>query len=131
MKHGNRKQKGKKFEDLIAGKLHDILYESITEYRELYDLCDNETLKPKRDPSSGTFKISNGDIELGIAKKFFPFSIECKHNKEMNFSLNSILRNKLAMMWTIWDIQACPAAKRQRECPASAPCPDCVLFSGD
>ena len=95
-KISGRKSKGKAFEKKVADLLHDFLYQNVIEYRKLFDECGNDNLKPKRDSSSGTFKNSDNDIDLGIAKKFFPFSIECKHNILVNkLTITSLLKNNL------------------------------------
>ena len=95
MKPSARKQKGKNYEEKIAASIHDNLILNNNEYRTLFETVGNDKLKPRRDSSSGNFVDSHGDIDLNLAKKFFPFSIECKHWKTLDLSLNSILGRKL------------------------------------
>lgn len=75
-----RRAKGKSYEKKISEILHDFFYNNVAEYQQLFDDIGNDNLKPKRDSSSGNFVGSDNDIDLGLAKKFFPFSIECKHH---------------------------------------------------
>ena len=111
MTPSNRKRKGKSFEEKIANDLHNYFYQVNKEYKELFDNLDDNNLKPKRDFSSGVFKDSQGDINLGLLKKIFPFSIEIKHHKNLNFSLNSILKNDLSKLLSIWNNQVIPKSK--------------------
>lgn len=102
-----QKQKGKSYENKIAEYIHNTLYEKCSEYKELFDHCKNDNLKPKRDSSSGTFKHSDNDIDLGLAKKFMPFSIECKHHAKINdVTINALLSDKNA-----WFIKTMEQAK--------------------
>jgi hypothetical protein len=113
MKPGGAKTKGKKFETQISDLIHKRLYDLNEKYRTLYDACKNENLKPKRDSSSGTFNSSTGDIELGIAQQFFPFSIECKHHKDLNLSIESIARGKWSKLQNIFTDQCAPVAEKK------------------
>lgn len=111
MTPSQRKQKGKSYEDKIAKYLHKKLFEKYKGYKELFELVENPRLAPQRDFSSGTFVNSQGDIDLGIAKKFFPFSIECKHWKNLDLTINSILTKKITSLTKIWREQANRKAK--------------------
>lgn len=113
MKPAARKNKGKKFETKIAEQIHEHLYSTNIEYKTLYDAVGNEQVKPKRDSSSGTFTTSTGDIELGVAQKFFPFSIECKHWALLDLTLNSLMTGKIKSLETVWKQQCLPAAKEK------------------
>lgn len=96
-----QKSKGKSYESKIAKYIHNSLYEKCSEYKQLFDTCQNDNLKPKRDSSSGTFKNSDNDIDLGLAKKFFPFSVECKHHARINdININALLSGKNAWFET-------------------------------
>lgn len=96
-----QKTKGKSYESKIAKYIHNSLYEKCSEYKQLFDTCQNDNLKPKRDSSSGTFKNSDNDIDLGLAKKFFKFSVECKHHAKINdININALLSGKNAWFET-------------------------------
>ena len=112
MSPSNRKTKGKKYEEKIATDIQNFLMENNPEYRELYESVGNENLKPQRDASSGTFVRSQGDIELGLAMKYFPFSIEAKSWKTLDLSLNSLLNGKIKNLEGFWYDQALPNAIR-------------------
>lgn len=111
MTPSNRKTKGKKFEEKIADQIHNALIENISEYKILYESVGNNNLKPNRDTSSGNFLTSDGDIDLGIAKKYFPFSCECKHWKVLDLSINSLLKGQIGSLIKVWTDQALPRAK--------------------
>lgn len=111
MTPSGRKQKGKTYENKIAADIHNFLLAKNEAYRNLYETLGNENLKPRRDASSGTFIGSLGDIDLGLAKKFFPFAIECKHWKILDLSLNSILSDKIKSLVTVWMDQALPKGR--------------------
>ncbi len=104
------KAKGKKFETKIAKILHSKLMENVSQYKNLVEAVNNENVLPKRDASSGIYASSNGDIELGIAKQFFPFSVECKDHKDLDLSINSIFKNKIKKVYDIWFKQCVPNA---------------------
>jgi len=92
-----QKDKGKKFESKIADYIHSKLYEYVDEYRLLYDSLGNVNLKPRREKSSGTTKDCDNDIDMGLALKFFPFSVECKHHASVNnVTLNTLLSGDVA-----------------------------------
>jgi hypothetical protein len=124
MKPGGAKTKGKRFETQIANAIHEKLYRDVEQYRNLYDSCNNENLKPKRDSSSGTFTTSTGDIELGLAQQFFPYSIECKHHKDLNLSIDSMFSNKWKKLQDIYNGQCVPVAMQKRLEPM-------VVFKGN
>ena len=105
------RQKGNKFETRIADKIHIKLLEKSKEYVNIFESIGNEEIKPKRDFASGNFSSSDGDIDLGIAKKFFPVSIECKNWKTLDISLNSLFKRKFASLIKIWGEQALPKAR--------------------
>lgn len=103
-----RKEKGKKYENYISDLIHTILLSKNENYRSLYEAVENDNLKPRRDYSSGNFVNSDGDIDLGVAKKFFPFSIECKHWAKLDITLNAIFKRKFSDLIKIWSEQALP-----------------------
>ncbi len=111
------KGKGKKYEDKIALILHKYFYTNFQPYKELFDSVGNPEVRPKRDSSSGTFKNSDGDIDLGLLKKFFPFSIECKHRKELNFPLNTFLSDSNKILSEIWKKQVIPKSEQNNLLP--------------
>lgn len=108
----NRKQKGKNYEQKVSDILHTFFYSNYPEYKSLYDNLGNDTLKPQRDKSSGNYSNSDGDIELNILKKFFPFSIECKHHATLTLSLHSLLSEKITALVKIYKQQEKFAADR-------------------
>lgn len=110
MSPSGRKTKGKKYEEKIAKDLHDFLMENNPEYQVLFEQVGNPRMAPSRDTSSGTFKGSFGDIELNVAYKFFPFSVECKHWKSLDLSINSLLSAKIKQLEGFWHDQALPNA---------------------
>ena len=113
MSPSNRKKKGKIFEEKIAADLHNFLIEHNPEYNKLFEQLGNDNnLKPKRDYSSGVFVDSQGDIDLRIAKQFFPFSIEAKAWKSLDLSINSLLKGKIKVLEGFWHDQALPNAER-------------------
>jgi len=103
------KTKGKNYENKIAKMLNEHLLK-VDKYNEIATYLGNDNLLPKRDFSSGNFVNSDGDIDLGIGKKFFPFSIECKHHKDMNFNIESIFKDKVKKLVGIWNEQCIPNA---------------------
>lgn len=112
MSPSGRKSKGKKFEEKIASDLHNFLTENNPEYKDLYEQVGNPRMKPQRDASSGTFVGSFGDIDLNVAFKFFPFSVECKSWKSLDLSINSLLKGKIKVLEGFWNEQALPNAER-------------------
>jgi len=106
------KEKGKKFETKIAKQINESLMSFNPTYKNLVEMVDNKNVLPKRDSSSGVFATANGDIELGIAKSFFPFSIECKDHKDLDLSINSIFKNKIKKIYDIWYNQCIPNARK-------------------
>ena len=92
-----QKRKGKTYENKIADYIHKFLYTKIADYKKMYDSLGNVNLKPRREKSSGTSKEADNDIDLGIAMKFFPYSVECKHHKVVTeVTLNGILNAKFS-----------------------------------
>jgi hypothetical protein len=106
------KTKGKKFETKIANEIHEHLKSTNPKYCKIVEMVDNDNVLPKRDSSSGIFTTSNGDIELGIAKPFFPFSVECKDHKDLDLSINSIFKSKIKKLYDIWYHQCIPNARK-------------------
>lgn len=106
------KEKGKKFETKIAKQIHKHLLENCDKYKSLVEAVNNDNVHPKRDSSSGVFTSANGDIELGIAKEFFPFSVECKDHKDLDLGINSIFKGKIKKLYKIWHEQTVPNAIR-------------------
>lgn len=119
-----RKTKGKSFENKVAEYIHNYFIFNNEEYRTLYTQLQNENIKPKRDFSSGNFNNSDGDIDLGILKKFFPFTIECKHWKNLNYNLNTILNNKISELYKIYKNQSLLQYKKTNLLPI-------IIFSGN
>ncbi len=109
MTPSQRKTKGKGFETKIADIIHKFLLVNVERYKELAEETD---LKPTRDFSSGTFLESKGDIELSIAKKYFPISVECKFWKILDLTLNTLLTGKIKVLTSIWNNQVVPNAKK-------------------
>lgn len=107
------KTKGKSYETKIAKLLQKWFYENNMEYKSLFNMINNEDLAPKRDSSSGTFVSSSGDIELGLLKNFFPYSIECKHWKSLDLTLNQILKNDAKSVKDVFYNQCVPAANKK------------------
>lgn len=105
------KTKGNAFEKKIADKIHVKLLEKSEEYRILFESIGNEEIKPKRDSSSGANRVSLGDIDLGIAKKFFPLSIEAKNWKTLDLKLDSLMKRKFSSLIKIWGEQALPKGR--------------------
>lgn len=112
MTPAGRKSKGKNYEDRIAKLIHEFLLLKNNEYRELFLSLNNDNLRPRRDSSSGNFVSSTGDIDLNLAQKFFPFSVECKAWKSLDISLDSLLSAKLKILEVIWKNQVLPAAEK-------------------
>lgn len=108
MTPGAKKQKGNKFETKIADLIHAKLLQQNPEYQKLFEEVGHDRIKPQRDASSGNFVNSHGDIDLNLAKNFFPFSIECKFWKSLDLKLNSLMNDKLASLITVWNEQALP-----------------------
>jgi len=107
-----RKERGKKYEKRIAEKIHQALLLHNTEYKHLYETLENPELKPQRDSSSGTFTRSTGDIDLGLARKFFPFTTECKDWKSLDITLDAIFKQKIKSLTSIWNKQIIPAMNK-------------------
>lgn len=112
MRAAARKRKGKKFEEKIACVLHQFLLDNNTEYNSLFYNYGDQNTKPKRDSSSGVAITSDGDINLGLAKQFFPFSIECKNNNILtHISFDQLCKWKVSFLEKTYIRQARPAAK--------------------
>lgn len=95
-----QKDKGKAYENKIAAYIHDALYKRVKEYKDLFDSLGNINLKPRREKSSGTTKHADNDIDMGLALKFFPFSVECKHNAIINkITISSICKNDVSFLY--------------------------------
>jgi len=95
MKGRSRKQKGKKFEDKIAKLIYERYLKYIPEYRNFLSTIDNKKVKqiflPNRDFASGSSNRLKGDIDLSIGFKYFPFLIECKKWKKLDYKLHRLL----------------------------------------
>lgn len=111
MSPSNKKTKGKVYETKVADEIHYKLMTLNAGYKALFEDIADDALRPKRDYSSGNFLDSHGDINLGLAKKFFPFSIECKHWKSLDLSLNAMMKSNLASLIKIWEEQVLPKSK--------------------
>lgn len=118
------KGKGKSYENKTAAKLHDLLMENSNWYLTTFKVLENDAIKPKRDASSGTYKDSDGDIALNLAKKIFPFSIECKHRRDLNLSIDQLLKNGGKLLRKVLDEQANGNAERAGLTPL-------IVFSGN
>lgn len=108
----NLKQKGKSFESKIADMIHQhfLLNDS---YRSLFESLKNDNLKPQRDESSGASIKSTGDISLGIAQSYFPYSIECKNWDSLTeLALDSIMKDKIKTLIKVWTEQVVPKANQ-------------------
>jgi hypothetical protein len=106
------KRKGKSYEDKIASMLHEIFFETCPQYKELFEAIGNDDLKPQRDSSSGVFLRADGDIELNLLKKHFPFTVECKFRKGFDFSINTLFKNNKTLI-DIWKKQVIPKMKEK------------------
>jgi hypothetical protein len=69
------KEKGKRFEEEVTKILREV-------FRRLYPKMPDHLL-PTRNLSSGTKKELDGDIDLRGCYMHFPFTIECKHRKDI------------------------------------------------
>ena len=103
-----QKDKGKRFEDIIADTIHKFLLEHCPPYQE--NLKINEDLRVKRNPTSGSTDKDDGDIDLGVAKKFFPYSIECKKWDNLgDLTIKQLMNPKMPLKKT-YILQCVPQA---------------------
>jgi len=100
-----RKTKGKRLEDRISDKIHDKLMSDVPSYKALYEQFNDPKLRPRRDASSGASNDSDGDINLGIASKVFPFSVECKDWASLDLNLNQLISGKIKSLERIMEEQ--------------------------
>ena len=95
MKGRSRKQKGKRFEDKIAALIYEKYLSKIPEYQNFISSIEKDKIKklflPTRDYASGSSNRLKGDIDLSIGFKYFPFLIECKKWKSLDYKLHFIL----------------------------------------
>ena len=116
MSEFGRKSKGKKFEDKIALKIHEKLMELSEGYKKLDEEVGNVNTRIKRDATSGASNKTEGDIALGTAMKFFPFSMELKDWKSLtDIDINSIFKGKFQSLLKVWTEQCGPKAKMASE----------------
>jgi hypothetical protein len=98
MKGRSKKQKGKRFEEKIAALIYDKYLKHIPEYTKFIESIDNPNIKklfiPTRDFASGASDRLNSDIDLSIGFKYFPFLIECKKWKSLDYKLHFLLSLK-------------------------------------
>jgi len=98
MKGRSKKQKGKRFEEKIAALIYDKYLKHIPEYTKFIESIDNPNIKklfiPTRDFASGASNRLNSDIDLSIGFKYFPFLIECKKWKSLDYKLHFLLSLK-------------------------------------
>ena len=98
MKGRNRKQKGKRFEEKIATLIYDRYLKYIPEYTKFIESIDNPNIKklfiPTRDFASGASGRLSSDVDLSIGFKYFPFLIECKKWKSLDYKLHFLLSLK-------------------------------------
>ncbi len=106
-----QKTKGKQFENKIASILHEFLYTEFTEYAKFLSEI-NSDLSVKRNSNSGATINDDGDIDLNLGKKYFPYSIECKFWKKFQ-DLNIFNINKSSVLPSVYKKQALPAAKNK------------------
>ena len=106
-----KKSKGNKHETRIAEEIHYTLLSLNPKYKSLFEDLADDNLRPKRDYSSGNFLDSQGDINLGLAKNFFPYSIECKHWKSLDLSLNALLKQNISSLVKVWNEQTVTKAR--------------------
>ena len=99
------KRKGKRFEDKIAKVIHEYLYNHCEKYKKLIDEID-VSAGLKRDSDSGISPTSKGDIDLGIAVKIFPFSIECKKRNDLEINLKNMFKLSKSKLKSIYEKQA-------------------------
>jgi hypothetical protein len=93
------KDKGKGYENKVAKFIHASLYRLCYEYKDMFDALGNINLQPRREKSSGTTKHADNDIDMGLALKWFPFSVECKHNAGVNkIGISAILNKSLSFL---------------------------------
>jgi hypothetical protein len=95
MKGRSKKQKGKRFEEKIAALIYDKYLKHIPEYVKFIETIDNANIKklflPTRDFASGASNRLESDIDLSICFKYFPFLIECKKWKSLDYKLHFLL----------------------------------------
>lgn len=108
---GGGKVKGKSFENKVAKNIQKYLFDNSDKYRELCKLVNNEATFVKRDSSSGTFKDSDGDIHLGLAKEYYPYSIECKFHADLDLTISQMFK-KVPKLIKIWNDQVLVTSKR-------------------
>lgn len=111
------KTKGKTFETKVADFLHGTFYVNNSQYKDLFDSVGHNQIKPRRDSSSGTFKTSTSDIELGLLKNFFPYSVECKDWKTLDISIDAIAKGKIKVIVDIFEKQCKPVAEKSNLIP--------------
>lgn len=116
---GYAKVKGNLFENTIAKIIHTTLMYNIPQYKTIVETVDNKETSPKRDSSSGASKESLGDISLGVGKKYFPYSLECKNHKDLDLSLNVIFKYP-TKIFKIWESQVLVQADRAKLYPLMA-----------
>lgn len=112
----NRKTKGKNFEEKIANLIHNSLIENLPAYKRLDEEIGNKNIRPHRDATSGASNKSEGDIALGMAMNFFPFSLELKDWKSLtDIDINSIFKGKCSSIFKVWSEQCVPNANKASE----------------
>jgi len=106
-----QKTKGKGLENLVAEKIHETLLKKFPQYKELLIL--NPDLKVKRDSFSGAVDSCDGDINLGLGKSFFPYSVECKKIDALGeLSIKQLTNSKMPLK-TTYILQCIPKANQK------------------
>lgn len=110
MKASGKKTKGKAYETKISEMIHESLL-NIPEYKKLCEEFNDPKMIPHRNSSSGAEKDALGDIDLGLARKYLPLFIECKHWKTLDLSLNEIFKG-CKILIDVYEKQARPKANK-------------------
>ena len=98
MKRSSAVRKGKRYEDRVASIIHQRLLKE-EEYRRT--IKEYKDLIVKRDRDSGNRPDSYGDIFVPFS--WFPYSIECKHHKDMNFNISQLLSGNISKLKKIYN----------------------------
>ena len=107
MKPRSAVRKGKRYEDYVGS----IFHMALSKYEDYNNLVKTfHDLKVKRDRDSGNRPDSYGDIFAPFP--WFPYSIECKHHKDLNFTIDQILKGKIAKLRKIFQEHVEYARKR-------------------
>jgi len=94
------RRKGAGYEKKIEDVLHDFLMSKSSRYREVFSETDG-VVRVKRDATSFGDLTGVGDINIPLVKTF-PISPECKHEKTLNMSIDSLFRKKSTVLFDYW-----------------------------